>query len=500
MKSLLGLLVALTITSAHKHSSHPLVLLISFDGFRWDYLKTHTLPNFEYLKGAGSHAEYINNAFSTVTFPNHWTLVTGLYEETHGIVQNFMYDPVLKETFDFTKDEDQTLKWFGQNKITEPIWTTNQKAADGRRSAAEWVGSNVIFADQHIVHIPYNKSRPYKELVDQFIQLYTSESDPINFGALYFDEPDHTGHIYGPYSPQMSEKLTYIDGILGYLIEQLKSHHLFDKLNLIVTSDHGMESISEANTVFLDKFVDTNLFDTFGTRAVHTLFIKNPADINTVYYKLKSIPNIDVYKKDELPEELHYKNNGRIGDIVLVAKLGHSMYVNTQAIDWKVNNGDHGYYNKEKNMLPIFIAHGPAFKANYQIKPFNNVDIYPLMCLLLGVPPAVNNGSLMNVLDMVNYNEIEQSATMFLALLLIPIAIVGTTALLACFSCRKAAPNRGGYTNHTNSTLSEYSGYKSVAQSETAVLIHDNENDDFDDDNNNDAQNDKQNKTRRLAK
>ena len=149
----------------------------------------YNLKNFNYLKSIGSHADFIHNSFSTITFPNHWTMVTGLYEESHGIVQNHMYDPVLNKTFHYTSPETQTLEWFGQNKKAEPIWTTNQRAGEGRRSAAEWIGANVIFNNQSIVNIPYNKSVSYTEQLDRFIGMFTNSENPINFGAIYFDEP-----------------------------------------------------------------------------------------------------------------------------------------------------------------------------------------------------------------------------------------------------------------------------------------------------------------------
>jgi len=388
-----------------RHSERPLMLLVSFDGFRWDYLHMHNLSNFNYLKSIGSHAEFIYNSFSTVTFPNHWTIVTGLYEESHGIMQNFMYDPQLKEKFSYVASESQTQKWFGQNKITEPIWTTNQKAGQGRRSAAEWVGAGITFDNQEIISIPYNRSKPYKDLIDEFINLYAEEIDPINFGALYFDEPDHTGHLYGPYSVEMTEKLHYMNEILGYLIDQLKINDLFDDLNLILTSDHGMDTISNKTAIFLDSYIDTDLFEAYGSRACYSLFVKNDSDIEYVYKTLKNVANVDVYKKNDIPESLHYKNNVRIGDLIVVTKIGHALYITNQTVNWTLNNGDHGYYNNESSMYPIFIAHGPAFKQNYTIDSFNNVDIYPLMCFILGIEPSFNNGTLENVIDMIIFTE-----------------------------------------------------------------------------------------------
>lgn len=170
----------------------PLLLLVSFDGFRWDYLLKHNLTNFNYLKAQGSHAEFIRNSFATVTFPNHWTIATGMYEESHGILENEMYDPVLNKTFNYVSESSQTKDWFGQNSVAEPIWSTNQKFGGGRRSAAEWVGSNIVFANQSIIHIPYNHSTSFYELVDLFVSLYLDKQKPINFGALYFDEPGNS--------------------------------------------------------------------------------------------------------------------------------------------------------------------------------------------------------------------------------------------------------------------------------------------------------------------
>lgn len=195
--------------------------------------------------------------------------------ESHGVVHNTMYDPVLNKTFSLTNPKDYTIEWFGQNPKVEPIWTTNQKVDEERRSAAQWPGSNVVFGNQTIIDVPYNHSTPFNEYIDTFIKLYTSEKEPINFGALYFDEPDHTGHLYGPNSPEMAQKLQELDGTLGYLIAQLQSHHLYDKLNLIISSDHGMDEVTKEKAIELSQYVDESLFDAYGSSACVNLFMKN---------------------------------------------------------------------------------------------------------------------------------------------------------------------------------------------------------------------------------
>jgi len=359
-------------------------------------------------------------------------------EETHGIIQNEMFDRDLNKEFNHLANESQTIEWYGQNKQTEPIWITNQKAGGGRRSAAEWIGGGLSFDDQSAIYIPYNNSKPYKELIDQFIALYVRDEEPINFGALYFDEPDHTGHLFGPYSKEMEKKLYFLDETLGYLINELKTHHLFDDLNLIITSDHGMEEITQKTAIFLDSYIDTNLFNAYGSRACYSIFVKNATDLEYVYKTLSNIENIEVYKKEDIPERLHYKNNVRIGDIVIITRLGYGVYINNQTINWKINRGDHGYNNNQSAMFPIFISHGPGFKKNFTIDSFRNVDIYPLMCFLLGIEPAANNGTLDNVMDMVIYNKIETHfALIFLLTSLVPITLLMLGSIFICVHRKK---------------------------------------------------------------
>lgn len=178
-----------TIISSLKNATNPLLLLISFDGFRWDYLsRSIRLPNFEYLKSAGSHANYVKNTFSTVTFPNHWSIVTGLYQESHGILNNNMFDPLLNLTFD-TNKKSMNKDWYDPFNIVEPIWTLNVKSGNGRLSAAEWLGSSIVFNDTSVINVDYNTSRPYNDTIDQFIGFFIDKKNPVNFGAIYFDEP-----------------------------------------------------------------------------------------------------------------------------------------------------------------------------------------------------------------------------------------------------------------------------------------------------------------------
>ena len=383
-------------------SPHKL-LLISFDGFRWDYLqrKNTNLPHFENLISSGVKAKWIEDIFVTQTFPNHYTIVTGLYEESHGIVANKFYDPVLNKTFKMSSTEDEF--WGG-----EPIWVTNQ-LHNHQSGVYFWVGSEAKEKNIHpTIYEPYDASVPWTDRVDTVVNWLVNgnEDGEINLALLYFNQPDHDGHKYGPESDEVTETIKRCDNITGYLVEQLKLYNLFSDINIIITSDHGMTELSQNRTVNIDKYVDQNdvfkIID-YGTGA-GVWPSSNEADaIDKLYKSLKGIGNhVQVYKKDEIPDRYHYSNNVRIPPILLVPDDGWWINYNSSL----QLNGSHGYDNDLLDMHPFFISHGPSFKQNYTSEPFSSVHIYSLMCHLLGFPPAPNNGSLQNIRHILNNDSI----------------------------------------------------------------------------------------------
>lgn len=244
------------------------LILISFDGFRWDYLENNTLPlmNYYFVRNGVKIRGGLKNAFTTVTFPNHWTLATGLYPSSHGIVANVMYDHVLNETFyDFGKNDNDT-RWFGQNEHAVPIWILNQMQGNGQSGIiGGFPGANVPIRDITVRYSEdYANKYDWKTKIDRLIDLFIRADDPINFGVLYFPEPDETGHTYGPYSIQIKLLLEEIDQTVGYLIQKLVDNGLFDTTNVIITSDHGMDSASFENSIDLSDYVDTSKFKMYG--------------------------------------------------------------------------------------------------------------------------------------------------------------------------------------------------------------------------------------------
>ncbi|XP_007901470.1 ectonucleotide pyrophosphatase/phosphodiesterase family member 5 [Callorhinchus milii] len=372
----------------------PRVLLVSFDGFRWDYIYRVPTPHFKYIMENGIHVKRVTDVFITKTFPNHYSLVTGLYAESHGIVSNEMYDPDLNISFSMDKSNALNPVWWEE---AYPLWITNQ--IQGHKSgAAMWPGTDVQIHGIFPTHyMPYNISVSFEDRVARLIDWFTGK-DPVNFGVLYWEEPDISGHNLGPDSVLMNDIIADIDLKLGYLITQLQKAGLWETLNIIVTSDHGMAQCSKDRIIELDRYVNNELYTWIDFSPVSAILPK-PDRYNDVYNALiNAHPNMTVYKKEEIPDRFHYKHNNRIQPIIAVADEGWTIDQNISSGIFLL--GNHGYDNTLQSMHPIFVAHGPAFKKNFTKEAIRSVDIYPLICHILGLDPMPNNGSFKNVQEL----------------------------------------------------------------------------------------------------
>ncbi|NWJ10471.1 ENPP5 phosphodiesterase, partial [Crypturellus undulatus] len=371
----------------------PRVLLVSFDGFRWDYIYRVPTPNFHYVMKNGVHVKQVTNVFITKTYPNHYTMVTGLYAESHGIVANEMYDPTLNETFSMNRMEIYNSKFWEE---ASPIWVTNQM--EGHRSgAAMWPGTDVKIHGVLPTHyMPYNESVSFEDRVARLIDWFTSE-EPINLGLLYWEQPDEMGHILGPENPLMGPVISDIDKKLGYLISELKKAKLWGVINVIITSDHGMSQSSSERLIELDQYVDRELYKVIDYSPAVAILPKE-GKLDEVYEALVNAhPNMIVYKKEQIPNRLHYKHNSKIQPILALADKGWEI-VHNKSDHFLL--GNHGYDNTLPEMHPIFLAFGPAFRRNATKEVMNATDLYPLMCHLLNIPPLPNNGSFHDVKDL----------------------------------------------------------------------------------------------------
>uniref|UniRef100_A0A8C6ZLW0 Ectonucleotide pyrophosphatase/phosphodiesterase family member 5 n=1 Tax=Nothoprocta perdicaria TaxID=30464 RepID=A0A8C6ZLW0_NOTPE len=307
-------------------SYRPRVLLVSFDGFRWDYIYRVSTPNFHYAMKNGVHVKQVTNVFITKTYPNHYTMVTGLYAESHGIVANEMYDPTLNETFSMNRMEIYNSKFWEE---AIPIWVTNE--IEGHKSgAAMWPGTDVKIHGVLPTHyMPYNESVSFEDRVARLIAWFTSK-EPINLGLLYWEQPDEMGHILGPENPLMGPIISDIDKKLGYLISELKKAKLWNVINVIITSDHGMSQSSSDRLIELDQYVDRELYKVIDYSPAVAILPEE------VYEALVNAhPNMTVYKKEQIPNRLHYKHNSKIQPILALADEGWEI-VHNKPSEFKV--------------------------------------------------------------------------------------------------------------------------------------------------------------------
>ncbi|CAF1033645.1 unnamed protein product [Rotaria sp. Silwood1] len=378
--------------------SVPLLLLISFDGFRFDYPQLYgPLRYFSRLQEQGVHAHSMIPTFTTATYPNHYTLITGLYEEVHGLISDEIYDSKTKNNFQSWKN--MTNEWWS----FKTIWTINEERHDARSGVIGW--------PQHLISIskyePYDKERSFTAIIDQMLNWFNDPIEPINFGAIYFPEPDLTGHQTGPYSDKMKDIIKTCDEYLGYLLNEIdKNINLKSNLHLIITSDHGMEQINATDKpIYLDDYVDMTKLKAFGTETVINIFLNSLNDTDDIFKNLSQILHTKIYKKQDIPNRYHYKNNSRIGDLIIIVDAGYELHRRSFHGGISVNlstiHGNHGYDNQIDSMKTIFYASGPQLKQNFTLSntaTLHNVDIFALMCLILNIKKCPqSNGSLASI-------------------------------------------------------------------------------------------------------
>ena len=415
---------------AHSKAKHDIgtsagnVVLISFDAFGWEYMDLVQTPVLDtYFKKQGVYADYILNVIPAETTPNHISLATGLYPEAHGIVANIMYDPVFDEHFKYTLTDP---KWWWGNGV-EPIWYTNEKQG-GISGITWWPGYNI----EGYTPTYWNKDEKisYKDRVDLGINWMKSDKPP-NFVILYFDMLDYIGHDYGFGSPETLEEIRNIDNIMGYLIEQLKQNNLWDKWNIIITSDHGMANVSQSRVIDITEFVNASQSMITNDGGVHFIWPKKGMK-DVVYKKLKQKhhPHMQVWLREDFPEEHHFRNNRRVSPILLTADEGWRFLSDPKTFKWKYQ-GTHGYLNTFSSMWPIFFARGPAFKKGYHSEIFSMTDIYPLICKLLKIKANPNNGSYETVMPMLLVSDSGSSTSPVVVVILV-FALVFALGIMMC--------------------------------------------------------------------
>ena len=361
----------------------PYVILISADGFRHDLADIYKAKNLLRLSKEGVRAAAMQPVFPSLTFPNHYSIITGMYPAHNGLVGNSYYD---RQREDMYKMNNKNVVRDGSRYGGIPLWVLAEKNKLVSASFF-WVGSEAPIANTlPTYYFNYNEAFNFNrrlQILKEWLQL--PEAVRPHLISFYFPEVDHAEHSYGVYSKQNEEAVHFIDEAVGKMDSMCRTLNL--PINFVFLSDHGMANTDTANTIARPKAIDPAKFIIPGGDAVLMLYAKNKDDIKTTYEALKKEANgnYKVYTRKNIPKRFKYnlKNDtyNRLGDIILLAYPPRAFNFGGSK-----NIGRHGYDNKLPDMQATFMAWGPAFKNNYTIGNFSNVHVYPLIAEILQLP------------------------------------------------------------------------------------------------------------------
>lgn len=382
-----------SVAIGQQKATPPYVILISLDGFRHDYVEKFDTPHLKKLISQGVSAEAMLPSYPSKTFPNHYTIVTGMYPDNHGLVDNSFYDTELDIQYSIrNRAVVENPAFYGGT----PLWQLVQQ--NGMKSASYfWVGSEApikgSFPDYY--HI-YDDAIANETRIDAAIDwLKLPASERPNFMTLYFSLVDSQGHATGPNAEATKQTVLEADRLIGLLVEKLKTVDL--PVNIIITSDHGMHEIAPRDEAYVTisdllKDFDRDKFRFVGNGAHGHFYSQDKSYLNQMATALRARTDSDkfeVFFKDEMPENWHYGSNKRVGDLFIKINPKHYLTSSSRKASIIANkefHGEHGFDPDEtEDMGAIFYASGPSFKSGMKIDKFRNIHIYPMIAKVLGI-------------------------------------------------------------------------------------------------------------------
>ncbi|PZU84608.1 MAG: alkaline phosphatase family protein [Chryseobacterium sp.] len=367
----------------------PYVIMISADGFRYDYAKKYKAENLLKYSNQGVRAKAMIPSYPSITFPNHWSLITGLYPSHHGLIDNFFYDYKRKESYVMSKkDNAEDGSWYGGI----PLWSLAEKQ-NMISASLQWVGSaSDAGGIRPTYYFHYHEKFSPSEKVNKVIDwLKLPEDKRPHFISLYFPEVDGAGHHFGPEAKETETAVHLIDDAIGELVQKVNDLGL-ENVNFIFVSDHGMIQVDGGNPLEIPEMLfDKNKFDYYNSQTLLRVYVKNPDEVKKVYKELKANKTNDYesYLDKKLPRYLHFATKddkyNRIGQILLVPKAPKIFLEQGR----KVSVGKHGYNPRiVPEMKSTFFAWGTEFKNNIVIEEFENINVYPLVAKILDLKIA----------------------------------------------------------------------------------------------------------------
>lgn len=378
-------------------SSQHYTVIVSLDGFRHDYPQEYNTPNIDLIGTKGVQST-MRPSYPSSTFPNHYTLITGLVPDHHGIVNNSFWDRENKVQYAIN---DSATRYNPHYYKGNTIWSTAEKQGV-KTGSLYWIGSDIAINNMYPTYYKtWSDNRlSFEQRVDTVLAWLNKpvESRP-QLITMYIEEPDGTGHRSGPLSDDTKQTVNYVDSLIGKLWSGIQKLPIADKVNLIVTSDHGMTDVSPERFVKIGDHLTRDMF----IRAVGsnpTSIFAEEDKIDSIYNILSNVDHISVYRKNDIPKELNYGTNPNIGDLIVVADLGWQFGVQPYKM-----KGAHGYPVKNEDMHVIFRAVGPDFKKGFKGQTFDNTAIYSLLCYLLKIKPAQTDGNVEQVMQFINVEK-----------------------------------------------------------------------------------------------
>ena len=373
-----------------------IVILVSIDGFRWDYLDRYESPNVKRLAAEGVRSAGLIPQFPSKTFPNHYTVVTGLRLGSHGIISNNMRAADIPGEFSMSnRDVLADPRWWGG----EPIWNTAER--QGRIAASMfWPGSETAINGRHATYwLPFDDDMPHRDRVDRLLGwLKQPEDRRPSFLTLYYSAVDSAGHRYGPESQEVAGAVADVDRSIGDLVSGVEGLGLAGRVHYVLTSDHGMAALSTERVIVVDDYIDVSAAEVIDWEPVLGLSPKD-GNVEKMYAALKDRhPHLAVYKRDEIPAQYRLAGHPRLPAIIGIADEGWNIASKQRVQRWgepdgRPPRGTHGYDGRQaRSMHGLFVAAGPRIKRGVVVPPFENIHVYEFMCAVLGIAPAKNDG------------------------------------------------------------------------------------------------------------
>lgn len=388
--TLAGIFVGVTLykQSQKAEAQERYAVILSLDGFRYMYLDELSTPNLDAIAAEGVSGS-LQPSYPSNTFPNHYSMATGLYPEHHGIVNNRFW---VDELNDYYKLGDSARVYNPAFYGGEPIWNTAEKQGI-KAGSYFWVGSETAVQNMRPSYWKkYDAETSFTARADSVIAwLQKPIEERPRLITWYIQEPDHTGHTYGTGSDQLKAMVSTVDSVVGYFRSELAKLPIASQVDFIIVSDHGMKDYEPDKIINLMDYLPADSFRYIVDGTPTLLYTKHPEYIDEAMKVLEKVPHVTAYRRADVPARFHYSEGDRLGDIVVMPELGGYIFFREKP-ELKLPAG-HGFDNTLPEMQAIFFGVGPSFAKGKKVSQVPNVAIYPLLCHILQLTPAPNDGT-----------------------------------------------------------------------------------------------------------